>query len=136
MPDQPEYACALISDHVGRLLLQLRPSGSRHAPAQLTCFGGRREAGEDATDCLRRELVEELGWAPFSFTTACDLRRGQRWIARFFACPLPAGTVLRVEAGSVAVPAPWRALAGLPVSPWHQAVFTAMSRGETSAEAP
>ena len=136
MPAQPEYACALISDHVGRLVLQLRPAGSRHAPAQLTCFGGRREADEDAVDCLRRELDEELSWAPFSFTTACDLRRGPRWIARFFACQLPTNITLRVEAGSIAVPVPWSALAGLPVSPWHQAVFTAINRGVLVAEAP
>lgn len=136
MPDHPEYACALISDHVGRLVLQLRPGDSRHAPAQLTCFGGRRECDEDATDCLRRELDEELGWAPFSFATACDLRRGPRWISRFFACQLPPGIPLRVEAGSVAVPVPWSALDGLPVSPWHQAVFVAVSRGQMVAEAP
>ena len=136
MPAQPEYACALISDQVGRLVLQLRPSDSRHAPAQLTCFGGRREADEDAADCLRRELIEELGWAPFSFTTICDLHRGPRWIARFFACHLPIGITLHVEAGSVAVPVPWTALTGLPVSPWHQVVFAAIRGGQTSAETP
>jgi 8-oxo-dGTP pyrophosphatase MutT (NUDIX family) len=134
MDGQPEYACALISDHVGRLLLQLRPSTSHHAPSQLTCFGGRRESDEDAVGCLRRELDEELGWVPFSATTACDLRRGPRWIARFFACTLPRGTTLRVEAGSLAVPVPWRALPGLPVSPWHQAVLAAIAAGSASVD--
>lgn len=136
MPAQPEYACAVLSDQAGHLLLQLRPPGSRHAPAQLTCFGGRREADEDAAGCLRRELDEELGWAPFSFTTVCDLWRGQRWIARFFACALPPDLALRVEPGSLAIAVPWRALGGLPVSPWHQAVFAAIRGGAAIAEAP
>jgi 8-oxo-dGTP pyrophosphatase MutT (NUDIX family) len=123
----PEYACALIDDGHGRVLLQLRAATARHAANQLTCFGGRREAHEDDHACIQRELDEELGWsAPVA--PCCDLWQATRWIARFFRCHWK-GATLRVEAGSVAIWAPWSTLPGLPLSPWHAAVLNAVAAG-------
>jgi 8-oxo-dGTP pyrophosphatase MutT (NUDIX family) len=130
---EPEHACALITDERGWLLFELRPATARHAPSQLTCFGGKREYGEGALACLRRELHEELGWAPASAEPCCDLRRGERFIARFFRATLPPHTTLRIEAGALALWAPWPALDALPISPWHVAVLAAVRAGRTSA---
>jgi 8-oxo-dGTP pyrophosphatase MutT (NUDIX family) len=127
----PEYCCALLRDRRGWLLLQLRPPGARHAPDQLCCFGGRREAGEDAGACLARELREELGVTPTSATPCCELWQGERLVARFYRVgPVVERAQLRVEAGSLAVFAPWSSLPGLPLSRWHRLVLNAVARGE------
>jgi 8-oxo-dGTP pyrophosphatase MutT (NUDIX family) len=122
---EPEYACAVIEDDRRRLLLQLRPATARHAAGLLTCFGGRREDGEDADACVRRELAEELHWQPTTLTPCCELWKGPRFIARFYRTTFTGGE-LRTEPGHHAVWAPWSALPGLPVSPWHAAVFAAL----------
>jgi 8-oxo-dGTP pyrophosphatase MutT (NUDIX family) len=129
----PEYACAIIADARGRLLLQLRPTTARHAADQLTCFGGRREDGEDDRQCLRRELAEELGWVPGAIAPACELWQGTRFIARFFRTRWD-GSLLRAEPGHVAVWAPPSALPGLPLSPWHGAVIAATAAGRPRVE--
>jgi 8-oxo-dGTP pyrophosphatase MutT (NUDIX family) len=131
---EPEYACAIITGADGRRLLQLRPSGARHAPGQLTCFGGARNPSETAETCLRRELLEELGWQAGSLRPACDLRQGSRFIARFFHCGMSAGSALRTEPGHVAVWVAAASLPALPISPWHRAVLTAVDQGRTLVE--
>ena len=125
---EPAYACAVITDSRARLLLQLRPASARHAPGLLTCFGGQRESGENAEACLRRELVEELGWQATALIPCCDLWKGRRFIARFHQTTFSGGA-LSTEAGHIALWAPWPALPGLPVSPWHRAVLTALAAG-------
>ena len=127
---QPEYACALARDVRGWWLLQLRPRHARHAGGLLTCFGGRCEPGEAAAECLRRELGEELGWAPGDMAPALELWQGSRAIAAFFAVTLrPSLAQLLPERGSAAVLAPTQALAGLPLSPWHARVLAAAVLG-------
>ena len=131
---EPEYACAIISDADGRRLLQLRPSDARHAPGQLTCFGGARDPSETAETCLRRELLEELGWQAGPLRPACDLRQGARFIARFFHCDMPAGIPLRTEPGHVAVWVAAASLPALPVSPWHRTVLMTVDQGRSLVE--
>jgi 8-oxo-dGTP pyrophosphatase MutT (NUDIX family) len=134
---EPEYACGLIADPRGWWLLQLRPSDQRIAPGLLTCFGGRREPGESAEACLRRELAEELGWCPASLTPTVELWKAERFIARFYRGPLDVPLArLRLEPGQAAILASPLTLPGLPVSPWHAAVFAAMQRGDRRAEIP
>ncbi len=126
----PEHACALLLDHAGCLVLQLRPPTARHAANQLTCYGGKCEPGEDAPTCLAREVQEELGWRPEQVpVTGIDLRNGDRWIARFLALKLPAEVVIRPEPGFIPVRAPLASVPGLPVSPWHRLVLTAWQAG-------
>jgi len=139
LPPAPDYACAVIADARGWLILQLRPQSAKIAALHITCFGGRRENGESALDCLRRELDEEIGWRPPAATPCCELWRGRRFIARFYAVQHPDALIhpqrqLRVEAGQVAIAAPWAALPGLPLSPWHRAVLMALRQGETRVE--
>lgn len=130
----PEHACALLVDPRGRLVLQLRPPWARHAPSQLTCFGGKREEGETAEACLLRELAEELGWAPQDAPRlGLDLVSGERFIARFFVVDLPEGTALRPEPGFGIVCAHAASLPGLPVSPWHRAAIDAWRGGQAVA---
>ncbi len=84
---QPKFTvsvAAIITNEKEHLLLQLRPTTSRHAPGQLTCFGGRREKNESMESCLQRELTEELKWTPTLYSFACDLWQGDTFIASFF----------------------------------------------------
>ena len=130
----PEHACALLVDRRGRLVLQLRPAWARHAPSQLTCFGGKREGDETAEACLRRELDEELGWAPELLAgDGLDLRSGERYIARFFACAVPEGIALRPEPGFAIIHAHAASLPGLPLSPWHRTAIGAWRSGLAEA---
>jgi 8-oxo-dGTP pyrophosphatase MutT (NUDIX family) len=127
----PEYCCAVLTDRRGWLLLQLRPPGARHAPDQLCCFGGRCEPCEDAVACLARELREELGITPASAVACCELLLGERLVARFYrVAPALERAALTVEAGSLALFAPWASLPGLPLSRWHRLVLDAVARGE------
>jgi 8-oxo-dGTP pyrophosphatase MutT (NUDIX family) len=128
---QHEHACAVIEDHRGHLLLELRPTTARFAAGRLTCFGGKRDAGESLEHCLRRELREELGWAPDQAPAiACDLWLPDQFVARFYRCHWPTGRQPRCLPGVVPLWCPWRTLPGLPLSPWHAAVLTAVQRGE------
>lgn len=52
-------ACAII-EHAGRVLCTQR-SKAMSMPLKWEFPGGKIDAGESAEDCLRRELVEELG---------------------------------------------------------------------------
>jgi len=133
----PLYACALLQDDADWWVLQLRPQDARHAPGQLTCFGGRCEVGEDAASCLRRELQEELAWAPAVLGQPIALWRGELFLASFLRCRLNVPWArLRTEVGHVAVRAPTRALPGLPLSPWHAAVLHAAVVGAARVTLP
>lgn len=53
---------ALITDHHGRLLMQLRDNfPGVHSAGRWAIFGGHVETGEDLQTALARELAEELG---------------------------------------------------------------------------
>ena len=131
----PEHVCALLSDHRGQLLFQLRPPWIRHAANQLTCFGGKREPGESIVDCLRRELREETGWSPVQAPDGgVDLYGGGRFIARFLPLHLPNHIALHAEPGFIVLSAARQTLPSLPLSPWHRAVIQAWDAGKTTVE--
>lgn len=127
---QPDYACAIVVDRRGRLLLERRYPRARHAAGRLTCYGGRREAGESHRACLRRELREELAWLPRRFGSAVDLWVDGRWTARFLVVRVPS-----LPAVPQRGPGGWptvlpQAASGHPtISRWHRAVLRAWRCG-------
>lgn len=131
----PAYACALLRDARQRWLLELRPQSARIAGGLLTCFGGRREAGETVHACLVRELTEELGWVPPAFRPAVELWDGTTHVASFWwgQLPLPLPR-WRSEPGVTPILAPTPTLPGLPVSPWHRRVLAAALAGEARVD--
>jgi len=133
--DWPEYACAILEDAEGRLLLEARPDDARHAAGRLTCFGGRRETGEAPEECLRRELREELAWEPHTLEKRVELRIAGKLVAWFYQASLDVGVdLLRVAAGHQAVLVSPQELRNLPVSPWHAAVLGAWLDGRRTVE--
>jgi 8-oxo-dGTP pyrophosphatase MutT (NUDIX family) len=131
----PRYACAILEDPQGRLLLEKRPDDARLAAGKLTCFGGRREAGESPEECLRRELREELGWEPRSPKRQVELRVRNELVAWFYHASLDVGPdQLRVAPGFEAILVPPQSLANYPLRPWHAAVLRAWLAGQTNVE--
>ncbi|WP_150265152.1 8-oxo-dGTP diphosphatase MutT [Paenibacillus tepidiphilus] len=57
-----EVAAAIIHNEEGRILIARRRQGKAHAGAW-EFPGGKLEPGEDAAQCLRRELREEMNIA-------------------------------------------------------------------------
>ena len=130
MDDWPEYACAILEDPGGRLLLEARPDSARFAAGKLTCFGGRREAGESPEQCLRRELREELNWEPARIEKQVELWIAGAPMAWFFHAVLDARFDLwRIAVGHRGVFVAPAELPQLSVSPWHAAVLTAWLEG-------
>lgn len=73
--DFETIVAAIIVDESGRYLMQLRD----HAPhirfhGHWCLFGGMLETGEAPAAGLRRELAEELGFAPVHMTWFAELR--------------------------------------------------------------
>lgn len=62
--DWPLFCCAILRDARGTYLLEKRPATAMAAAGKLTCFGGKRGAGESPETCMRRELLEELKFRP------------------------------------------------------------------------
>lgn len=135
MEEWPQYACCILEDSDGKLLLESRPADARYAPGQVTCFGGRREAAETPEECLQRELREELGWEPAKVEKRVELWVAGELVAWFYHAALDVGLEqLRVAPGRQALLVSRLALASLPVSPWHAAVIAAWIDGRTVVE--
>ncbi|KAG8470347.1 hypothetical protein KFE25_008768 [Diacronema lutheri] len=130
----PQYCCVILVRHTTPtdfpdFLVEQRPAAASVAGGQLTCFGGKREQGEEPLAALLRECEEELGWAPPDVVRACDLFVNGELVAWFYlAAAPPPGTPLRFESGVEAI---WATSVTDPrLSPWHAAVLQAWSRGE------
>lgn len=62
--DRPEVAIAILHQN-SRFLLQLRDDiPGIFYPGYWALFGGHIESGETADDAMRRELLEEINYAP------------------------------------------------------------------------
>ncbi|KAL3933946.1 MAG: hypothetical protein SGPRY_000056 [Prymnesium sp.] len=81
--------CVILCEASGTWLLEARPADAAVAPNTLTCFGGKREPGEDPLECVLRECREELGWVPEDATRAIDLYVDGDLIAFFFMATAP-----------------------------------------------
>lgn len=138
--DQPRYCCAILTDSLGRLVLERRAPDDPVAGGLLACFGGGRERHEHAIGALRREVQEELGFTLRERDE--EIRRvftlqtpvGEAW---FFAAAGPdEGDAVRLEPGvrleriseSVLLVSHADELAR-----WHRAVFEARARGRDQA---
>jgi 8-oxo-dGTP pyrophosphatase MutT (NUDIX family) len=132
---RPDYACVILRQGDGRFLVEKRPPDARHAAGQWTCYGGRREADEEALACARRELREELGWVPERIEPGVDLYVRGRWIAHFFVAVLDVAIAsLRPEADREPVLLDARDLDAVPLSSWHRAVLRAHLAGDSRVE--
>jgi 8-oxo-dGTP pyrophosphatase MutT (NUDIX family) len=133
--DWPQYACAILEDGSGRLLLESRPHDARLAAGKLTCFGGRRHDGEAPEECLLRELREELNWEPRTLEKCVELRVGGELIAWFYRGTLDVEVErLVVAPGHRALLVPREQLTGVPLSLWHAAVLEAWIAGRTGVQ--
>jgi mutator protein MutT len=103
-----EVAAAIIRDHTGRYLLVRRRPGT-HLAGLWEFPGGKREAGESITECLRRELTEELA-AAFVVEEKAETihwEYGDRTVVlHFFGCRLESGTIVPREGQELAWVAP------------------------------
>lgn len=135
MIEWPQYACAVLEDPEGRLLLESRPNDARLAAGRLTCFGGRREAAESPEECLRRELREELSWEPRTLEKRVALWVAGDLVAWFYHATLNVGIdQLPIAPGFKALLVSRLALPELPVSPWHAAALSAWLAGKSVVE--
>lgn len=129
----PAYCCAILLDRSGRLLLERRPVDDADAPGRLTCFGGGREPEENPVTCLRRELLEEIGFAVgiASHVLTLHTPAGPAW---FYLAdgPEPDAVTAR-EPGHEAVWLDRAALLKAPLANWHDAALRAWHSGEPEA---
>jgi|SRR5919204_1772760 mutator protein MutT len=104
MPLVVEVTAAIIRDATGRYLITQRRRGS-HLEGLWEFPGGKRDAGESLVDCLRRELLEELG-ATFEIgdpIATVEWSYPDRTIVlHFFDCRLLAGTIAPREGQAMA----------------------------------
>jgi len=77
----PKYCCVILTEPRStddsatqqlRCFMEVRDSKAKVSPGSLTCFGGKRDPGEDPLDCIARECLEEMNWAPKKFKRAVD----------------------------------------------------------------
>jgi mutator protein MutT len=81
---------AAVVERDGRLLITQRPKGT-HLEGLWEFPGGKCEPGESLAECLRRELIEELGTAAFVGDEILSTRHDypeRSVVLHFFACTL------------------------------------------------
>jgi mutator protein MutT len=108
MPLLVDVTAALIQDDAGRYLITQRRRGT-HLEGLWEFPGGKRDAGEDLTACLARELREELG-ATFVVGDKVDTIRwdypDRTIVLHFYRCRLESGTIEPRESQAMAWVAP------------------------------
>ena len=160
----PPYCCVILREASGAWLVEARSETAAVAAGALTCFGGKREPGEEPSSCVLRECREELGWAPTDAVRAVDLYVDGELIAFFYSAAAPerdaelvceegrrvngcsielcrrtevGSDVLTKSATSQAV---WMEdldaakAEGMPLSPWHCCVLRALQAGDRRAD--
>ncbi|MEI7513101.1 MAG: class I tRNA ligase family protein [bacterium] len=60
LPSNDLGAGTIIEIPDGKFVFQIRDKNTKHNPEMIACFGGHREAGENAVDTIIREIKEEL----------------------------------------------------------------------------
>lgn len=129
----PAYCCAILLDGRGALVLEKRPDDDADAPGRLTCFGGGRDGDEEPLACLRRELLEELGFALGQARHVLTLHtpKGPAW---FYEAGGPEqGTVVTREAGHGVCWVGRGELFAQHLADWHRAALVGWSAEKAEA---
>ena len=74
---KPSSVVLALVQREGRWFLQRRDPGNGVLPGLWEFPGGKAGQGESLVDALRRELQEELGWEPSSFTSIDGIDGGE-----------------------------------------------------------
>ena len=129
----PVWCCAILRDSRGRFVFERRPVDEPDAPGMLTCFGGTREPGEDPEACLRRELLEELGFIAGEIELCVELTtpKGIAWFYRAHGPDEGMATALEPGFGIEWIAAETIGHAG--IGAWNLAAIRAELRGERQA---
>lgn len=138
---QPRYCCAILIDSRGNLVLERRSPHDPIAGGKLACFGGGREADETPEETIRRELREELGFAPGQFDRdavafVLHTPMGEAWFYQLRGPEM--GETQAVEPGcGVEWIAEQRLLThhAHELAAWHRAMFQARAAGHRTATA-
>eukprot|EP00750_Incisomonas_marina_P018062 INCI2693.3.p1 GENE.INCI2693.3~~INCI2693.3.p1 ORF type:complete len:215 (-),score=24.42 INCI2693.3:439-1083(-) len=139
----PPYCCVILpSPSFARkgvsgpvlFFVEARGLDATKAAGQLTCFGGKREEGEDPLECIQRECHEEMGWVPPGIRRAVDLYVDGALIAFFYVAPGPTleqekKLVFESSRGRKGV---WSEAFATNMSPWHVCALSAFLQGEAS----
>ena len=108
MPLIVDVTAAIIRDAEGRYLITRRRRGT-HLEGLWEFPGGKRDAGEELTACLERELAEELG-ARFAIGEKVDTigwdYPDRTIVLHFYRCRLASGTIEARESQAMAWVAP------------------------------
>ncbi|MBS0189342.1 MAG: NUDIX domain-containing protein [Planctomycetes bacterium] len=134
MSSEPRFCCAILIDSRGRYILERRPTTETDAPGLLTSFGGTRHTDEDPELCLRRELIEELGFAAGEVQRVLVLHtpKGEAWFYRVLGPE--EGAARALEAGYEAVWMEAQAMFASPdFSDWHRIAYEAFVAGHAIA---
>ncbi|KAK7237656.1 peroxisomal N(1)-acetyl-spermine spermidine oxidase [Aureococcus anophagefferens] len=123
------FSCAVVRRADGSFLAEARGPDARAAPDKLTCYGGKREAGESSAACLLRELDEELRWAPAAAPDgpAASLVVNGLLVAHFYAVARDDDADFVLEPGRGQL---WAARDDPRWSKWHKVVLDAIVAGE------
>eukprot|EP00040_Diaphanoeca_grandis_P042417 m.264978 g.264978 ORF g.264978 m.264978 type:complete len:167 (-) comp59181_c0_seq1:153-653(-) len=132
----PMYCCVILvtgtTDPERKLFMELRNNKAKVASGELTCFGGKREKGEEPEDCVIRECVEEMCWSPSksALTRECDLYVDDRLVAWFYVANGPTQSELTFENGRTGL---WANYDDKRITGWHQTVLRAWLNGQHKA---
>jgi 8-oxo-dGTP pyrophosphatase MutT (NUDIX family) len=134
----PDYCCAILRNPSGLYLMEKRPvfEADPQRP-RITCFGGTRHDNEHPDDCIRRELLEELGWTinpsalEFRLRLTGTRNNQPREIAWFYRTAAPSDeSALTLEPGVEALWLTFEQTQELSVSAWHRVALAAERAGE------
>ena len=112
----PPYCCVILlsnpstgggvqrsaHDDSLRCFVEVRDANAVKAAGHLTCFGGKRDAGEDPLDCIERECREEMQWVPKDLKLAVVLHVRQGACICDACCQMQQGCVLATTASAIA----------------------------------
>ncbi|MBI2173426.1 MAG: NUDIX domain-containing protein [Candidatus Aenigmarchaeota archaeon] len=87
-----EVVSAVLANDDGDILTLKRASHKKHYPGVWDTVAGKKEPNEGDEECLRREVMEELGIEDFDVLRQSRKTKykdnGREWLATIFLCKL------------------------------------------------